>query len=120
MKRVVAVLGASENPNAYSHKAVKLLSQKGFEVFAVGKKSGKIDDILIYTNIDYSMKIDTVTLYLSPENQIHYYDWIQSIQPKKVIFNPGTENPELQSILEKSHINYENACSLVLLNLNQF
>ncbi|GIV44199.1 MAG: CoA-binding protein [Bacteroidia bacterium] len=120
MKRKVAVLGASENPNSYSNKAVRLLTQKGFDVIAVGKSSGNIGDISIQTRLEVSQDIDTITLYLSAQNQKNYYEKITQIKPQKVIFNPGAENPELEEILKQNHIDYENACSLVLLNLNQF
>lgn len=120
MKRLVAVLGASENPNSYSNKAVQLLNQKGFEIIAVGKNQGNIGKINIQTELEANQKIDIITLYLSPQNQKNYYEIITQIKPKKVIFNPGAENPEFQKILEKNNISYENACSLVLLNLNQF
>ncbi len=120
MKRIVAVLGASENPNSYSNKAVRLLKKKGFEILAVGKNNGMIDDVIVQTHLENNQNVDTITLYLSPENQKNYYSIITKLKPQKVIFNPGAENPELQQILEENHISYENACSLVLLNLNQF
>ncbi len=120
MKRLVAVLGASENPNSYSNKAVQLLQKKGFEILAVGKNNGFIDDVIIQTHLEDNPNVDTITLYLSPQNQKNYYKIITQIKPNKVIFNPGAENPELQQILEENNIPYENACSLVLLNLNQF
>lgn len=120
MKRTIAVLGASENPDSYSNKVVHLLTQKGFNVIAVGKKIGKIGDTIIQTSLNNFQDIDTITLYLSPENQKSYYDLITQIKPKKVIFNPGAENAELQALLEKNNIYYENACSLVLLSFNQF
>ncbi len=119
MKRKVVVLGASENPNAYSNKAVRLLNQKGFEVIAIGKNPGYIDSTPIQNYTNDLQNVDVVTVYLSPQNQISYYDWILNIKPQKVIFNPGAENRELQFILEKNQIPYENACTLVLLNFNQ-
>lgn len=120
MKRIVAVLGASENPNSYSNKAVRLLAQKGFDVVAVGKSFGNIGYIPIQTHLEVSQDIDTITIYLSPQNQKNYYEKIVQIKPKKVIFNPGAENPELEDLLKQHQIRYEEACSLVLLNLNQF
>lgn len=120
MKRIVAVIGASENTHSYSNQAVRLLKKKGFDIIAVGKQPGKIEDVNIQTQLEESIKIDTITLYLSPQNQKNYYDIITKIKPNKVIFNPGAENPEFQQILTQNHIPYENACSLVLLNLNQF
>jgi hypothetical protein len=122
MKRKVAVLGASEDTSAYSHKAVQLLLNKGYDVIAIGKNPGKIGSLPIHTPefIKSCSDVDTVTLYLNPCNQIPYYEWITNIKPQKVVFNPGAENPELQKILDKHQIPYVNACSLVLLNLNQF
>lgn len=114
------VLGGSENPDRYSNMAIKLLRRKGYEVVSVGIKKGKVGDVDIEnTMADYG-DIHTVTLYLGPKNQLPYYNYIINLHPKRIIFNPGTENQELKSLAETKGIETEYACTLVLLNLGQY
>jgi len=114
------VLGASPNKERYSYKAIHNLVDKSHQVVAIGAKKGMAFDIPIETEqIDFH-GIDTVTLYLNPKKQSAYYDYILSLKPRRVIFNPGTENIEFYTILEKNNINYEVACTLVLLATNQY
>ena len=114
------VIGASTNPMRYSFLAInKLLSYK-HEVVAFGLKKGYVNEVEIQTEQIPFEDIDTVTLYLNPTNQLPYYDYILSLKPKRVIFNPGTENPELVEILKNHQIKAEIACTLVLLSTNQF
>lgn len=114
------VLGASENPSRYGFLAVNKLLNNGHEVVAVGKRKGKIKDTEILTEAPSVPDIDTVTLYLNPDNQRPYYDTIISLKPKRIIFNPGTENPELEELAEKNGIGTMEACTLVLLSTNQY
>lgn len=114
------VLGASLKPNKYAYLAVQKLVNHEFEVVAFGLKSGTVEGVNIDTEMVPYENLHTVTLYVNPENQKMYYDYIISLNPKRVIFNPGTENPEFYKILDKHGIFYEVACSLVLLSTNQY
>lgn len=117
----VLVLGASLKPERISFQAIQMLESYDHEVLAVGLRAGQVGTTDILTNqLDFD-NIDIVTLYLNPANQKPYYDYIiKRIQPKKVIFNPGTENPEFQKDLLTHGIQFEEACTLVLLRTNQF
>jgi predicted CoA-binding protein len=114
MKKTV-VLGASDNPSRYSFLAVERLREKGHPVVAVGKREGKINDTLILTGEPLVNDVDTVTLYLNPVLQVAAYDYILGLKPRRVIFNPGTENDELEEILRSKGIEPVEACTLVML-----
>jgi predicted CoA-binding protein len=114
------VIGASTNPERYSYKAIKMLLEKKQSVVAIGQKTGLIDTVNIYTKMIPLSQIDTVTLYLNPTRQRDYYNYIIENKPKRVIFNPGTENPEFYQLLQLNNIKYEEACTLVLLSSNQY
>lgn len=116
------VIGASENPERYSNKAIRLLNQYKHPVFAIGNKTGEVDGIQIVKELDKSLypEIDTITLYVGPKNQATYFELIENIHPKRVLFNPGTENQELTDFLDENNIEWEQACTLVLLNTNQY
>jgi len=119
MKKTL-VLGASLNPSRYSYLAINRLVKYGHPVEAVGLKKGVVSGVHISTEKEFFDEIDTVTLYLNPQRQEQYYDYILSLKPNRVIFNPGTENPELYKILQENDIAYEVACTLVLLGTNQY
>ena len=114
------VLGASLNESRYSHKAVKLLKQYGHEVIAVGRDKGEISGVTILNSFPKHEVIDTITLYLNPSLQKAYYPSILDAKPRRIIFNPGTENSELAEQAMQQGINFEEACTLVLLNTNQY
>ena len=114
------VLGASSNPARYSYLAVQRLSQKQYPVIAIGNKKGQIGEIRIETEKLPVSDIDTVTLYLSPDRQKEFYDYILSLNPKRIIFNPGTENDELEELARQKGIKPMEACTLVLLSTNQY
>ena len=114
------VLGASENPARYSNLAVKKLLAHNQPVVALGKKPGSINNTVIETDKKPFENIDTVTLYLNPANQKEYYNYIFSLQPRRIIFNPGTENEELAELAEKKGIKTQEACTLVLLSTGQY
>lgn len=114
------VIGASENPQRYSFLAVNKLLANNHLVAAIGKKAGRIKDVEIQTGTPVIEQIDTVTLYLNPANQVPYYDYIMSLKPKRIIFNPGTENPALEALAEKNGIRTMEACTLVMLSTGQF
>ena len=120
MNKKTLVLGASLNPSRYSNFAIQKLVAHGHEVVAIGNKKGEIAGIGIKTEKSPFDNLDTVTLYLNPMNQKAYYDYIVSLKPNRVIFNPGTENPELYTILRENNISFESACTLVLLSTNQY
>ena len=114
------VLGASNNPDRYSNLAMNRLRSKGHPVVAIGRKQAKAGDIYIETDKKEHAGIDTVTLYLSAANQKEYYDYILSLHPKRIIFNPGAENPELEALAHANGIEPMEACTLVLLSTGQF
>ena len=120
MKKKTLVLGASENPDRYSYKAVKKLVQYGHPVVAVGRRKGSIDAVNIHAEPVQVQDIDTVTLYLNPQNQKPYYDYILSLKPKRILFNPGTENRELEALAEANHIATLQGCTLVLLSIGNY
>lgn len=120
MKKKTLVIGASLNTSRYSNIAINRLVHAGHKVKAIGLRKGTIAGIAIDTEkINYN-NIDTVTLYINPKRQPEYYDYILSLNPGRIIFNPGTENPEFYQILDKNNISYEVACTLVLLSTNQY
>lgn len=114
------VLGASTHPTRYSFLAIKSLLKHQHQVVAVGKTGGEVDGVPIQNDIPVSEKIDTVTLYLNPDHQKLYYDKILALKPRRIIFNPGTENGELVKLAEQQGIETEYACTLVMLNTGQY
>lgn len=114
------VLGASTNPSRYSFKAVNKLRSKNHDVIAIGQKPGIISDVEIITQPEPIENLHTVTLYLNPQRQIQYYSYLISLKPKRVIFNPGTENEELEALLIAENIEIVRDCTLVLLSINQY
>lgn len=120
MKKKTLILGASLKPDRYSYMALQKLVNYQFEVVAFGLKAGIVSGIIIDTTLKHYKNIHTVTLYVNPKAQKLYYEYIVSLNPKRVIFNPGTENPEFYTILNSNNITYEEACTLVLLSTNQY
>ncbi len=119
-KKKTVVLGASENPARYSYLAVQRLRAHDHPVVAIGRKIGHVADVNITKEHLPQTDVDTVTLYLNPKNQVEYYDYILSLQPKRIIFNPGTENDELIQKAEENHIKPVIACTLVMLSTGQY
>ncbi len=120
MSKNTVVLGASENPERYSFLATQKLVAHQHTVTAIGIKAGKISATPIITEHPPIDNVDTVTLYLSPANQKAYYDYIVSLQPKRLIFNPGTENDELVNLAIANGIQPIEACTLVMLSTGQY
>jgi predicted CoA-binding protein len=118
--KTTLVLGASLKPNRYSYFAIERLLNSDIEIFAVGNAKGDVNGVEVITEKKKFLNIHTVTLYLNPKIQKEYYNYIISLQPKRVIFNPGTENPEFYQILKNNKIDFEEACTLVLLSTNQY
>ncbi|NMH86395.1 CoA-binding protein [Flavivirga algicola] len=120
MRKKTLIIGASLKPNRYSNYAIQRLVAHNFEVVAFGLKKGEISGVQIDTQLLPYKDVHTVTLYLNPKRQKDYYDYIVSLKPKRVIFNPGTENPEFYKVLKENSIPFEAACTLVLLATNQY
>lgn len=119
-KKKTLVLGASTNPSRYSNMAINRLVTYNQPVVALGLRKGEVAGISISSQREDFQEVDTVTLYLNPKRQVEYYDYILSLQPNRVIFNPGTENPELYNLLKKNNIEIEVGCTLVMLGTNQY
>ena len=119
MKKTL-IIGASSNPERYSYKAAERLLAYGHEIELLAKRT----DVVFGQTIDIEKKdfedIDTVTLYLSEKFQEEYFQYIISLNPRRVIFNPGTENPEFEKLLVENDIVAEEACTLVLLGTGQY
>ena len=119
-KKKTLILGASANPARYSYLALNKLVANGHPVIAIGKKQGNVNNVQISTQPAPLEDIDTITLYLNPTNQQQYYDYILSLNPRRLIFNPGTENDALYDLAKKNGINVMEACTLVLLATGQY
>ncbi len=118
--KTTLILGASDNPARYSNMAINKLRQSDHPVVAIGKKTGVVGDTPVETQQRNINNLDTVTLYLNPVNQKQYYDYILNLNPKRIIFNPGAENAELQQLAAEKGIKTLEACTLVLLSTGQY
>lgn len=117
----VVVLGASENPERYSHKATVLLKEHGHEVIPVSPTAKEVEGTAVLADLDQVKgRVDTLTIYVTPEKSSFLADKILAAGPARVIFNPGAENPELRDRLRDEGINTVEACTLVLLRTGQF
>lgn len=114
------VLGASDNPGRYSYMAVRRLAALQHPVVAVGRKPGQVGEVAIQTGQVAEEGVDTITLYLNPTNQVPYYDYILNLKPKRIIFNPGTENSELMRMAREKGVEPVVACTLVMLSTGQY
>lgn len=120
MSKKTLVLGASLKPHRYSNIATKRLKKYGHEVVPIGLREGKIEGISILKGQQDVKGIDTVTLYLNPKRQVEYYDYILGLKPKRIIFNPGTENMELEELAQAQGIETAIACTLVMLSIGNY
>jgi hypothetical protein len=114
------LLGASDNPERYSYLAINRLRANHHPVVAIGRKATKVADVDVVTAAQPVNDVDTVTVYLNPSNQKEYYNYIFSLHPKRIIFNPGAENEELATLAKEKGIQPMEACTLVLLSTGQF
>ena len=114
------VLGASSNPSRYSYLAINRLRQHGHPVVAIGRREGTVSDVAVIKDKIPVEGIDTITLYLNSMHQQEYYEYILSLHPKRIIFNPGAENEELEELAHKNGIQTMEACTLVLLGTHQY
>ncbi len=119
-QKKTVVLGASANPQRYSNLAINRLKQHGHSIRAIGRREGLVNGVPIEVGHPSIEGVDTVTLYLNPQNQVPYYDYIVSLHPKRIIFNPGTENPELERLADQHGIETTEACTLVMLSTAQY
>jgi predicted CoA-binding protein len=119
MKKTI-VIGASDNPERYSYLAVQKLTKYNHPVIAIGRKAGMIGGVSIITDHPTEKEVDTITLYLNPSLQKEFYDYILSLHPQRIIFNPGTENDELAALAQANGIKAVEACTLVMLNTGQY
>ena len=120
MNKTTLVLGASANPTRYSNIAINRLRRNNHPVVAIGKRNGMVGDTPVETAPRDIDNLDTITLYLNPNNQKPYYQYIMDLKPKRIIFNPGTENDELAEMAQKEGIQPIEACTLVLLSTGQY
>jgi len=120
MSKKTLVIGASDNPSRYSYLAIQQLVNHDQPVVALGKKAGQVAGVSILTEKPTDTDFDTITLYLNPVNQKPYYDYILSLQPARLLFNPGAENPELAEMAADKGIQPVEACTLVLLSTGQY
>ena len=119
MKKTL-VLGASTNPARYSFRAAHLLKNHGHEVVLVGIRKGEVAGMAIHVDRPQATDVDTVTLYVGPQSQPEWYDYILNLKPRRILFNPGTENPELEHLAQQRGILSEEVCTLVLLSTGQY
>ena len=120
MKKKTLILGATTNPERYAYLAAQRLTQYGHPIINVGIKSGEVAGVSIEQPEKIHDDIDTLTLYIGPQNQPAYYDYILNTKPHRIIFNPGTENPELEALAESKGIETIEACTLVMLSTGQY
>ncbi len=116
----VLVFGASENPARYANMAVRLLQKHGYQVYAQGLKAGKIEDILIHTDWPEPDSIDTICLYVGPNRLWDYHEQLISMHPRRIIFNPGTESPELMQLALNAGIEVIQNCTLMMLDYGRY
>ncbi len=120
MKKKTLVIGASLNPERYSNKAIKSLVRNAVPTVAIGLREGKVEGVSIEKEKKNFPDVHTVTLYLNAKRQEEYYDYILSLKPHRVIFNPGTENITFVELFKENNIEVEVACTLVLLSTKQY
>ena len=120
MNKKTLVLGASTNPERFSFMAVRKLKFSHIPVVAVGLREGVIFGVRIETPFPKFENIDTVTLYIGPKSLPAYYDYILGLNPRRVIFNPGTESPEFAAMLSASGVEVVHACTLIMISNNLY
>jgi hypothetical protein len=114
------VIGASTKPDRYAYKAAKQLLAHGHSIELLGNKTGSIDNNEIFITPKPIENIDTITLYVNPTNQQPLYNYILDLNPKRIVFNPGTENPELEKMAATKGIETVEACTLVMLSIGNY
>jgi predicted CoA-binding protein len=121
MDKTTLLLGASRNPDRVAYQAIKSLKKRNIPVIAIGGREYEDDELNIITGMPKDIgSIHTITLYLGPANQAGYYDYILSLKPERIIFNPGSENPELENLAREQGIEVIEGCMLVMLKTGQY
>ena len=120
MSKKTLVFGASLKPERYSNMAIRKLTDFGYDTVAFGSQEGVQYGVFIDSRLQQYYDIDTISLYLNAYKQKQYYEYFVSLRPKRIIFNPGTENPDLYRVLKVNNIEFEVACTLVLLSTDQY
>ncbi|MCA6435155.1 MAG: CoA-binding protein [Bacteroidota bacterium] len=120
MNKPTVIIGASPKSDRYSYLATKKLKEHGHTVYPIGITEGDIEGTTILTHRAILNNVHTITLYINPSHQENWLPYLLTLKPQRIIFNPGTENPILYPILEENGIEYTEACTLVLLSLNQY
>lgn len=119
MKKTL-IIGATTNPARYAHSAAQRLKRHGHDIVQIGLRPGEVAGEPIDTQKEAFEGIDTVTLYIGPRHQPDYYSYVVSLKPRRVIFNPGTENAEFEALLTRHDIEPIEACTLVMLSTGQY
>jgi predicted CoA-binding protein len=116
------IVGATTNPTRYAYTAASMFDERGLDFLPIGIKTGEVfgREILDLRAKPALEGIHTITLYIGPENQSEWIDYLISLKPKRIIFNPGTENPIFSKKAREAGIQTLEACNLVLLSTNQF
>jgi predicted CoA-binding protein len=121
MEKLTVVLGASPNPDRFAYKAVRSLQRREMPVVAIGRRDVDLGNLKIRKGMPEDIgTVHTITLYMSAKNQKEYYSYILSLHPKRIIFNPGTTNPELAEIAVNAGIEVIDDCMLVMLNTGKY
>ena len=120
MSKKTIVLGASPHAERYSNRAVLQLKKYGHEVIAIGNAGGEIDGVILQTGKPMEYGVDTISLYLNPKHQAEWYAYILSVHPRRILFNPGAENEQLEQIAAAHGIQTDESCTLVLLTTGQY
>lgn len=120
MDKTVLVVGATTNPSRYAYRAAHMLHSHGYPIALLGKKKGKVLGMEIEENTDFLPEIDTITMYVGAHNQTDLIDPLLALEPRRIIFNPGAENPEFEKRAREKGIIVEEACTLIMLSSGQF
>lgn len=119
MKKTL-IIGATNNPDRYACLAAQRLVKHGHSIINIGIKAGEVAGVPIEKAESVYTDVDTITLYIGPQKQTQYYDYILQTKPRRLIFNPGTENEELALLAKEQGIEPLEACTLVLLSTHQY
>ncbi|MCX6257935.1 MAG: CoA-binding protein [Bacteroidia bacterium] len=120
MNKKTLVIGASNNPDRFSYKAVRKLKASGYEAIPIGIREGEIEGIKIHLGYPEIKDVHTITIYINPSIQPVYYDYILKLKPIRVIFNPGTENEELKQLCKQNEIEVVEYCTLIMLSSDEY
>lgn len=121
MEKITLVLGASPNPDRFAYKAIRSLQRRNIPVIAIGRRDVDLDGLKIKKGMPADIgPVHTITLYMNAKNQKEYYDYMLSLQPKRIVFNPGTTNPEFAELAKEKGIEVIDDCLLVMLNTGKF